>query len=281
MLKFDHYCVFIGNTVGRSNYLWFLCFIGLTSFGALYFVGFSIFHVLHLAGRLEREVGHDAGVAMGKAVGQAVFSVVIGIYFAVMGTLVTLLFLLHCYLVSTAQTTYEFMRGAWKKRHNPFDRGLRANWMAVALDAAMNRSQCDGNPTIETTTSLPRAGEYVGPKISSPLEDRAGEGLPASCPIAEDTPPIAAAVGRVTSAEFQLHIGDQVVSTTLTEKMLKKSLHKALIDPFLKQYKGKMKIAKVMVDGEQADVTKPAAAFVRHKDQAVSMHLVRLGDQVS
>ena len=173
------------------------------------------------------------------------------------------------------------MRGAWKKRHNPFDRGLRANWMAVALDAAMNRSQCDGNPTIETTTSLPRAGEYVGPKISSPLEGRAGEGLPASCPIAEDTPTIAAAVGRVTSAEFQLHIGDQVVSTTLTEKMLKKSLHKALIDPFLKQYKGKMKIAKVMVDGEQADVTKPAAAFVRHKDQAVSMHLVRLGDQVS
>ena len=135
MLKFDHYCVFIGNTVGRSNYLWFLCFIGLTSFGAMYFVGFSLFHVFHLAGRLEREVGHDAGVAMGKAVGQAVFSVVIGIYFAVMGTLVTLLFLLHCYLVSTAQTTYEFMRGAWKKRPNPFDRGLRANWMAVAFDA--------------------------------------------------------------------------------------------------------------------------------------------------
>ena len=80
---------------------------------------------------------------------------------------------------------------------------------------------------------------------------------------------------------FQLHIGDEVVSTTLTEKMLKKSLHKALIDPFLKQYKGKMKIAKVMVDGEQADVTKPASAFVRHKDRAVSMHLVRLGDQVS
>ena len=281
VLKFDHYCVFIGNTVGRSNYLWFLCFIGLTSFGALCFVGCSLFHVLHLAGRLEREVGHDTSVAMGKAVGQAVFSVVIGIYFAVMGTLVTLLFLLHCYLVSTAQTTYEFMRGAWKKRHNPFDRGLRANWMAVALDAAMNRSQCDGNPTIETTTSLPGAGEYVGQKISSPLEDRAGEGLPASCPVAEDTPPIAAAVSRVTSAEFQLHIGDEVVSTTLTEKMLKKSLHKALIEPFLTQYKGKMKIEKVMIDGEQADVTNPAAAFVRHKDRAVSMHLVRLGDQVS
>ena len=171
-------------------------------------------------------------------------------------------------------------RSPWKKRPNPFDRGLRANWMAVALDAAMNRSQCDGNPTIETMTSL-GAGEYVGTKISSPLEDRAGEGLPASCPIAEDTPPIAAAVGRVTSAEFQLHIGDEVVSTTLTEKMLKKSLHKALIDPFLKQNKGKMKIDKVMVDGEQADVTKPAAAFVKHKDRAVSMHLVRLGDQVS
>ena len=188
----------------------------------------------------------------------------------------TLLFVLHCYFVSTGQTTYEFLQGAWKKRPNPFNKGLRANWMAIVRDAAMNRSQCDGSPTIETTK--PGMGEYVGTKVCSPLEDRAGEGSPASGPVAGDTPPIAAAVGRVTSAEFQLHIGDQVVSTTLTEKMLKKSLHKALIDPFLKQNKGKMKIDKVMVDGEQADVTKPAAAFVKHKDRAVSVHLVRPGD---
>jgi len=72
VLKFDHFCVFLGNTVGTliltpiltlarsqvgsndhpipnpnpsqvgsNNYLWFLLFVGLTSFGAIYFVSFS------------------------------------------------------------------------------------------------------------------------------------------------------------------------------------------------------------------------------------------------
>ena len=36
--------------------------------------------------------------------------------------------------------------------------------------------------------------------------------------------------------------------------MLKKSLQKALIDPFVKQFK--QKIEKVMVDGELADLTR-------------------------
>jgi len=35
-----------------------------------------------------------------------------------MGGLVTLLLLLHCYFVSTGQTTYEFLKSAWKKRPN-------------------------------------------------------------------------------------------------------------------------------------------------------------------
>ena len=48
MLKFDHFCIFIGNTVGKKNYLWFLCFVGLTSTGAIYFVCTSLWQVLHL-----------------------------------------------------------------------------------------------------------------------------------------------------------------------------------------------------------------------------------------
>lgn len=285
VLKFDHFCIFLGNTVGRSNYFWFLCFVGLTSFGAVYFVSFSLFHVVHLAGRLEREAGLDSGAAFGKAFGQAFLSVVIGIYFAVMGTLVTLLFLLHCYFVSTGQTTYEFMRGAWKKRPNPFNMGLRANWLAVMRDATVHRSQCDGNPTIETTTV--GLGEYVDTKLHSPSttpprKDGSEEGAPASGRVADA--PSGAGKGRVTSSEFQLHIGDQVVSTILSEKMLKKSLHKALIDPFLKHNKtsgGAIKIEKVMVDGKEADVTRPASSFVMHNDRTVTVQLVRPGDLAS
>ena len=55
--------------------------------------------------------------------GQAFPTVVIGVYFTVMGGLVSLLFMAHCYFVSTGQTTYEFMRGAWKKgKPNPFNK---------------------------------------------------------------------------------------------------------------------------------------------------------------
>mmetsp|Transcript_9197 Transcript_9197/g.29183 ORF Transcript_9197/g.29183 Transcript_9197/m.29183 type:complete len:407 (-) Transcript_9197:546-1766(-) len=132
--KFDHFCVFIGNSVGRGNYRWFLSFVGLTSLSALYLLAWCVFHVVDLAGRLELEGGVDRGTAFAKAVGQAIGSVVLGFYFAVMGTLVSLLLVLHCYLVSTAQTTAEFMRGRWKKETNPYDRGARSNWLDVLCD---------------------------------------------------------------------------------------------------------------------------------------------------
>ena len=141
--------------------------MGLTSCGAIYFVSFSLWHVFHLAGRLEREAGLDYDAALGKAFGQAFLSAVIGIYFFVMGGLVTILFLLHCYFVSTGQTTNEWIKKAWKKRPNPFDKGLCANWMAVLRDAAVHRRSngVDGNPTIETVKIV----ESAAPLALGPL----------------------------------------------------------------------------------------------------------------
>jgi hypothetical protein len=311
VLKFDHFCIFLGNTVGRKNYLWFLCFVGLTSFGAIYFVCFSLWQVFHLAGRLEREAGLDSGTAIAKAVGQAFTTVVIGVYFTVMGGLVTLLFLLHCYFVSTGQTTYEFMRGAWKKKTNPFNMGLRANWMAVVHDAAeggrsARYSPSEGSPvtmetSAETNAAVPGVGEYVGMRTYSPsvspvleatrapsslVEGQAGDKRSAAV-LTElhglhdkivGPPPSPTPGPPPTSAEFQVHLGDQVISTTLSAKMLKKPLQKALIDPFLKQFK--QKIDAVIVDGERADVKQPASAFVKQAGRAVSVQLVRPGDLV-
>ena len=292
--KFDHFCVFIGNSVGRSNYPWFLCFVGLTSLSAIYLFAYCLFHVVHLADRLEREGGSRSEMAFSKAIGQAIGSVVIGLYFAVMGTLVTLLFVLHCYLVSTGQTTAEFMKGSWKKGRNPFDRGMRSNWLdmlcAASRDGASSkrRNKCDIQPSSTPELAMaearsgasatgPGVGEYVGPKIYSPREGSV------SVQAADVNLVAVTAPGRVTSAEFQVHIGDQVVSTTLSEKMLKKSLHKALIDPFLKHNKstaGAAKIDKVVVDGVLADVSQPASAFVKHTDRAVSVQLLRPGDPI-
>ena len=247
--------------------------------------------MFHLAGRLEREAGIDSGTAIAKAVGQAFTTVVIGVYFTVMGGLVTLLFLLHglglglgfgfanpspnpnpnpnqvtllfllhCYFVSTGQTTYEFMRGAWKKKTNPFNMGLRANWMAVVRDAAeggrsARYSPSEGSPvtmetSAETNAAVPGVGEYVGMRIYSPsvspvleatralsslVEGQAGDKRSAAV-LTElhglhdkivGPPPSPTPGPPPTSAEFQVHLGDQVISTTLSAKMLKKPLQKA------------------------------------------------------
>ena len=274
--KFDHFCVFIGNSVGRDNYLWFLCFIGLTAFSAAYFFAYYLFHVVHLADRLEHEGGSSSDVAFGKAIGQAILSVVLGMYFAVMGGLVTLLFTLHCYLVSTGQTTSEFIKGTWKRTRNPFDKGLRLNWLDLLCGAetCTRRSKCDIEVRCEPKPPGGEGREYVT-KIYSP-RDKGGEDAPASASYVAKPPP-----GRVTSAEFRLLVDDKVMATTLSEKMLKKSLQKALIDPFLKHYKtsgGAVKIDKVMVDGKQADVTQPASSFVKQTGCEVSVQLLLIGD---
>ena len=210
----------------------------------------------HLAGRLEREAGLDSGTATAKAVGQAFPTVVIGVYFTVMGGLVTLLFLLHCYFVSTGQTTYEFMRGAWKNNTNPFNMGLRANWMAVVRDAAeggrsARYSPSEGSPvttetSAETNAAVPGVGEYVGTRIYSPSVSPVLEATRALNSLVEGQatpavmtelhglhdkivgpPPSPTPGPPPTSAEFQVHLGDQVISTTLSAKMLKKPLQKA------------------------------------------------------
>ena len=173
VVKFDHFCVFIGNSVGRGNYRSFLCFVGLTSLSATYYFAYCLFHIVHLADRLEREGGTSSSAAFGKAIGQATISLLIGMYFAVMGTLVTLLFVLHCYFISTGQTTAEFMKGSWKKTRNPFDKGLRSNWIDFLYDAdgdgitCTHRSKCDIQPrcTERSSSSSSNFSTEITPKL--------------------------------------------------------------------------------------------------------------------
>jgi len=286
--KFDHFCVFVGNSIGLRNYLWFLAFVGTTSFGAIFYLCLCIFHVVDLARRLV-DGGLDAGTAISKALGQATGAVVLGMYFAVMGLLVTALFSLHLFLISTARTTAEFLKGTYKHQRNPFDRGLCGNWQELLTSASVRRSPSFGRsktgasrgrqeqemdfvdfvvapePKVEAATPGPRR-EYVGATIVEPSEQSQKGG--------QDRP-------QKTSADFQIRLGELLVSTTLSEKMLKKPLRSVLVDPFVKQQKrgsSKLKIDKVLVDGEHADVSKPASTFVTNSGQPVSVLLLRPGE---
>ena len=133
--KFDHYCVFVGNSIGQDNYMWFLAFVGITSFGALFYLAFCVFHVVNLVDRFEQG-GHDSATAAGKAVGQAIGSVMLAMYFGMAGLLVTALFSLHIYLVLTGQTTPDFLKGTYKRQRNPFNKGFRGNCLELFLGAS-------------------------------------------------------------------------------------------------------------------------------------------------
>ena len=113
----------------------------------------------HLATRLEQEGGASAGLAFGKAVGQSLASVVLGIYFGAMGLLVSALFALHVYLVSTAQTTAEFMKGRWKRTPNPFDHGVCANWRKLLCE-------CGGDGAAEAAASAGAPTPAAAPKLA-------------------------------------------------------------------------------------------------------------------
>ena len=106
--EFDHYCPWIGNTVGRRNYGWFLAFLVSTSLSTAFMVLTCAHQVSNLAGRLQAEVaGMTPAVAWAEAVGSSVAAIVLGGYFLLCFTLVTLLLSLHLYLVSVNKTTAE------------------------------------------------------------------------------------------------------------------------------------------------------------------------------
>ncbi|CAM0950361.1 unnamed protein product [Alopecurus aequalis] len=160
--KFDHHCPWVGQCIGLRNYRFFFLFIATSTFLCM---NVLIFSWLNVSG--ERE---DNGGSMWKALRKEVYSFVLIIYTSIVVWFVGGLTVLHLYLISTNQTTYENFRYNYDKKDNPYRKSITKNFAEVfftKIPPPMNdfRSQV-GEGALEAGFYTP----YIGLDVTSARE---------------------------------------------------------------------------------------------------------------
>uniref|UniRef100_A0ACD5YIR7 Uncharacterized protein n=1 Tax=Avena sativa TaxID=4498 RepID=A0ACD5YIR7_AVESA len=160
--KFDHHCPWVGQCIGLRNYRFFFLFIATSTFLCM---SVLIFSWLNVYG--ERE---DNGGSIWRALRKEVYSFVLIIYTSIVVWFVGGLTVLHLYLISTNQTTYENFRYNYEKKDNPYRRSIAKNFAEVfftKIPPPMNdfRSQV-GEGALEAGFYTP----YIGLDVTSARE---------------------------------------------------------------------------------------------------------------
>eukprot|EP00873_Tetraselmis_striata_P001590 jgi/Tetstr1/421854/TSEL_012754.t1 len=126
--RFDHHCPWVGTTIGKRNYRFFLLFVFCTTLLCLFVFGVCLYQFFFLHAKLTEE---DEGATWGTVIQQSIPALVILIYCFALCWFVGGLSGFHSFLVSTNQTTYENFRYGHDGRPNPYNRGCPANWAEV------------------------------------------------------------------------------------------------------------------------------------------------------
>ena len=128
--KCDHHCPWVGNCVGKRNYIYFYLFVITLTFMLLYIEGFCIAHIWKYLHDNIKE--NDNKISLEKRhhiVAYSLCDLIISLYLIIYGAFclsftLGLLFY-HTKLVFTNTTTKEMLKFLW---NNPFGNSFNRNW---------------------------------------------------------------------------------------------------------------------------------------------------------
>ena len=142
--RFDHYCPWVGTTIGKRNYRFYLLFVFSSSFLCIYTFACSAYLVKLRADEPDTNVVE----AMKKEPAALFMMVYVFIGFWFVGGLSGF----HIYLLSKNQTTYENIRYSYDRNHtNPYHKGCLSNWAEVFCVKIPPRN-CDFSAKVDALT---------------------------------------------------------------------------------------------------------------------------------